>query len=405
MYDSYFSEQNSTSDEMEELTPIDRCLHCCLQTVISQWALLATFGTIGLALIYPDWGASVYKPVSVSLIVALFFIIGFNLNLAELRRGVLAVHFHAVFQVYSLVATPLLYYCLCFKPRWPENCGILTHNFAVGTMAAMCMPTTTNTGPIFALQAGGDQSVASVNAALGNVLGPFVAPAMAGLLLNSDVGTVDAGKTLKSLLEEILLPLFCGLLLQVGAARWRPGLHSRGRSAGKLLSPMLLVTLFYFIFCKAFGGGAHGLSLTTVVKLTGWCISVFLCNLALTIPLAWRFGSKRFVSFIISAPQKTESLGVALLTLIFSNQEAGIGELTFPVVCYHTIQLIIGAMLLPLLSRVANRQELDVQHRLEDDAIIVASEPHNYALEEPLVPVASAPTSSVPELLQANRCR
>jgi len=293
----------------------------------------------------------------------------------------LAIHYHGLFQAYSLAVTPLLYYVTCYLPEWPQTTGLLTKNFAAGMMAALCMPTTTNTGPIFVLQSGGDQSVAAVNAALGNVIGPCIAPLMAGWLLGSSVGTVNAGKTLASLAEQIILPLMCGLVLQVAAARWQPEAFKRIRHLGKLLSPVLLVCLFYFIFCKAFGGGSHGLSLSAITRLAGWTIVVFLSNLGLAWAIAWKFSPKRFVSFVICAPQKTESLGVAILTLIFANEEAAIGELTFPVVCYHSIELIIGAMLLPYLTRVAAR-EVSVSPSVERRA--------SHTLEEPLRGVLSA---------------
>jgi sodium/bile acid cotransporter 7 len=151
----------------------------------------------------------------------------------------------------------------------------------------------------------------------------------------------------------------------------------RIRHAGKLLSPVLLVCLFYFIFCKAFAARAHGLSLAAVAKLVSWTTVVFAANLGLAALVAWRFGPKRFVSFLICAPQKTESLGVALVTVIFAHEEAAIGELTFPIVCYHSIELVIGALLLPYLTRVAARDP-------QREPIVPASQ-----LREPLTDAAS----------------
>ena len=72
-------------------------------------------------------------------------------------------------QIFSLVFTPCLYYAAVFHWQWEVSAGILSQTFAVGMMAAMCMPTTTNTSVLFVQQARGDVSLATINAALGNV--------------------------------------------------------------------------------------------------------------------------------------------------------------------------------------------------------------------------------------------
>mmetsp|Transcript_37760 Transcript_37760/g.76376 ORF Transcript_37760/g.76376 Transcript_37760/m.76376 type:complete len:97 (+) Transcript_37760:801-1091(+) len=50
------------------------------------------------------------------------------------------------------------------------------------------------------------------------------------------------------------------------------------------------------------------------------------------------------------APQKTEAMGVAILTSIFQSSEENIGTLALPIVVYHTIQVIIAAAMVGYLQ-------------------------------------------------------
>ena len=53
-------------------------------------------------------------------------------------------------QGFNLVATPVVFYFGLYS--WGGARAILGESFAAGTMAAMCVPTTTNTGVLFTQQ-------------------------------------------------------------------------------------------------------------------------------------------------------------------------------------------------------------------------------------------------------------
>lgn len=349
--------------------------------------------TIGAAAVAPSWGDQVYELVSSALISTLIFLIGSGLDPGEMRHGLLAAPFHLSFQLFNLVAMPLLYWAGCWHWHWPEHFGILTTNFAVGTMAAMCLPTTTNTGPLFAQQAGGDTSVAAINAAGGNVLGPFVSPVMASLLLKSAVPQLDVWHSVLKLSRQIVLPLVLGTGAQLAIHAVSAQKANRLRSASLRTASYLLIIVFYFIFCKAFAGSGAGLHAGPIVLMVAFVFIVHVVFLALayvvsapltmgrpadekpptdspssTQPiqsqltrcaamLARGVGGpkplRRRVTFIIAAPQKTEGLGVAIISNIFASHNEALGELVLPIVAYHTIELVVGSLLLPPLRRLA----------------------------------------------------
>ena len=158
----------------------------------SQWTLIAAITTIVAAALNPNPGERVYKPASTAAITALFALLGLTLDLPEMRAALVSCDVHVLIQLFSLVFTPCLYYAAVFRWRWEQRTGILSQAFAVGTMAAMCMPTTTNTSVLFVQQARGDVSLATINAAVGNLAGAVVAPLLATMLINSVV-TIGVG--------------------------------------------------------------------------------------------------------------------------------------------------------------------------------------------------------------------
>ena len=60
---------------------------------------------------------------------------------------------------------------------------------------------------------------------------------------------------------------------------------------------------------------------------------------------------ERRVAFLMTAPVKTSGLGVAVLGAMYGSDA---GEYTLPVVLYHTVQMIVAAVLCgPVSRRVA----------------------------------------------------
>ena len=192
----------------------------------SQWTLIAAIITIIAAALNPSPGERIYKPTSTVLITALFALLGLTLDLPEMRAALVACNVHMLIQIFSLVFTPCLYYAAVFRWQWEVSAGILSQAFAVGMMAAMCMPTTTNTSVLFVQQAHGDVSLATINAALGNVLGAVLAPMLATVLINSVVAGgaervhTNTKATLEKLGKELVLPMACGLVVRIMVQRW-----------------------------------------------------------------------------------------------------------------------------------------------------------------------------------------
>ena len=105
---------------------------------------------------------------------------------------------------------------------------------------------------------------------------------------------------------------------------------------------MITVLLcFHLIFCKAFGPGEMP-SPTTLLVVIGWETGVHLLLVALAWVISYPLAAPRRAMFVLVAPQKTEGLAAALLTIMFDGSpDFSVGELMLPIVVYHSVQMIL----------------------------------------------------------------
>ncbi|KAJ8606101.1 hypothetical protein CTAYLR_010564 [Chrysophaeum taylorii] len=315
--------------------------------------LVATLVLTALAAIRPEPAARYYSTLSLPLIITLFACLGLSLDLNELRNATVALKVHASIQTFSLVATPWAFYAVCYKTGLARA---VLGKFATGTMATACLPTTTNTNVIFTEQASGDVSVAAINAAVGNLMGALVAPLTAAATVG---GSSAAGPSaLFGLAVKIIAPFVCGIATQLLIKRRLTFLRS--------VSSYFLVAFLYLIFCDAFATGSS-INPLSVFKL---CVFMFLFHVLL-LGTAWRLSGmvdpkpERRVAFVVCATQKTESLGVAIVSSLFDDDD-DLADYTLPVVVYHTIQMFCAASLVPTLKRLVDNTGGD-DDDVEDD--------------------------------------
>jgi predicted Na+-dependent transporter len=294
----------------------------------------------------------------------LFLLAGFTVLLENFLTSLAAVRLNAAIQLFSLVGTPLAFYFVFYRTGVAASL-LGSKVLATGLMACTCLPTTTNTGVMFTIQAKGDVALASVNAVLGNVAGTFSAPIMAALTIGGPVAKQDLKAVVFGLFKIIIAPLAVGLLAQVAARHKAPSLvtDSFVATVNKAAS-LLLVGILYLLFCKAFSSSADSIDSASVLRLCGVVAVVHTLILA----TAWftahhaplgPMSQEQRVAFFLMAPQKTEAMGVAILTSIFQTSSENIGVLALPIVVYHTVQVLVAAALVSCLQQSVDERHSD----------------------------------------------
>eukprot|EP00755_Sulcionema_specki_P022468 Sspe_Gene.76594::Locus_47857_Transcript_1_1_Confidence_1.000_Length_2876::g.76594::m.76594/K14347/SLC10A7, P7; solute carrier family 10 (sodium/bile acid cotransporter), member 7 len=344
------------SNDEDELCSI----RCFVSAVRQQWSLLLVIFTACLAAIDPSVGAKGgvlhYTTTLYICIVVIFVIVGLTIPLVDLVEGLRALPFHIGCQVYSLVAIPLTYYGVVYHWGWEEH--IISRSFTAGVMAALCMPTTAFTCVLFTQQAGGDEAVAVVNAALGNIIGPVVAPLMAHALIGGHAKS-SITKAAEKLGLQLATPLVGGVLCQVLLLRFFPAVVPHVKKVCYFMFNVILALVLYLVFCQGFSGGSHGITPGSLALMILWVTVLHLIAFAGAWGLGFKLDAKRRIAFALTSSQKTEGMAVAILALIFPDSK-DIGVLTLPIVAYHSVQMAIAASIAPALRRTVTEGYSDV---------------------------------------------
>ena len=69
-----------------------------------------------------------------------------------------------------------------------------------------------------------------------------------------------------------------------------------------------------------------------------------------------RLSPPRRIAFALVCPQKTEGMAIALIGIIFPDK-ANQGEMMLPIVAYHSVQMLIAALIVPLLRAWGVRRQ------------------------------------------------
>jgi sodium/bile acid cotransporter 7 len=333
--------------------------HACLGVLKSQLALILVLSSLALGVLLPGPGAKAYKAVKDPIIVVLFVAVGYVIPIKEFSKGAAALHLHLLCQVLCFIVLPGIYYLLVFRWGWATSMGILSEPFSIGVMTALCLPTTTTTCVLWVQKSKADDSLAAVNAVLGNLLGSGVSPLVASMFLGGETsGSSDLAATLWKLSYRIVAPTLVGLAAQAAVKRVNPELQSQGVKTAKHFMDLILFLLTYFIFASCFEEGADGMSVQTVGGMIVWVTIVhfFFLFFCYGVGLGLRLRLKQRIAVAFVCSQKTESMGLAILAIIFADAP-DLALYTLPVAAYHTVQMIVAAALVGTLARWVEEEE------------------------------------------------
>ena len=304
--------------------------------------LLATLAA-GLLVPVPEAARGPLDVTARAGIALLFFTYGLRLPTREVHAGLRNIRLQGTILAVTFVLWPLVGLGL----SWASG-PLIGTALATGVVFLSVLPSTVQGSVALTSIAKGNIPAAITAATASNVAGMVLTPLLV-LLLMGQVATPGFGGV-RSVLVQLLLPFVLGQLLSRWAGEW-----VRQRKWVTLVVDRTAICLMLFnAVSAATAQGAwaqvHWSMLVTVGVLA-------LALLAGMSALLWFSGPKlglalpERIVLMLAGSQKSLATGLPMGAVLFS--PATLATLVVPLIIYHQLQLILGAMLAGQLARRA----------------------------------------------------
>lgn len=299
---------------------------------------LAIVASVVVATLLPVFGraAACFNDATIGAIALLFFLHGARLSRPAVVAGLTHWRLHLTIFAATFVVFPLLGLLIGHFAG-----GLLSPVLTIGVIYLCCLPSTVQSSIAFTSIAGGNIPAAVCSASASNLLGVFLTPVLAGLLLSAHGGGISLG-SIWDIVLQLLVPFALGQALHPALGGW--ALQHK-----KLLSFVdrgSILMVVYGAFSEAVIHGLwHQLALPNLVVMV--LIDAVLLAFVLTLTTwgARRLGFNRAdeIAIVFCGSKKSLASGVPIANILFSGH--AVGMIVLPLMLFHQIQLMTCAVL------------------------------------------------------------
>jgi sodium/bile acid cotransporter 7 len=297
--------------------------------------------TVILASILPIHGvwADWFGTATDIAIGMLFFLHGARLSRDVVIAGMLHWRLHLTILLTTFAIFPLLGLAIGFIPE-----DILPSPLYMGILFLCVLPSTVQSSIAFTSMAGGNVPAAVVAASGSNLLGMFLTPLLAGLVMST---TGDGGVSIDAIEKialQLLAPFVLGQLLQPWVGNWI-------RARKTLMAPIdrgSIMMVVYAAFSEAVMEGIwRTFSVTDIaaVILTDMVLLAVVICITMFGSRALGFAKEDEITITFCGSKKSLASGVPMANAIFAGQSASIGAIVLPIMLFHQIQLMTCAII------------------------------------------------------------
>ncbi len=308
---------------------------------------------IVIASIFPGRGAfgDVLQTATRAAITLLFFMHGAKLSREAILRGMGAWRLHVSALAITFVFFPLLAVALTMLPD-----QLIKPEIKIGILFLSVVPATVQSSVSFTSIAGGNVAAAVCNASLSNILGVFLTPLLAGLLIRAFAGNggVDTATAIQTVVLTLLVPFIVGHLSRPLIASF----VDRHKSALTLLDRGAIILVVYSAFGASVIDGlwsrVSGLDLFTIVA-----VSIAMLTAALLISVfaarVMHMSRPDEAALVFCASKKSLASGVPIAAALYP--AAMVGIMILPLMIFHLIQLIVCAAIARAYAQQNNAEQ------------------------------------------------
>jgi solute carrier family 10 (sodium/bile acid cotransporter), member 7 len=299
--------------------------------------ILAIVGMVCLASLLPvhGTGATIAGHATTVAIALLFFLHGARLAPKEALAGARQWRLHAAVVASTFLVFPAL--VLGARTLFP---GLLSTPLWTGLILLSVLPSTVQSSIAFTSIARGNVPAALCAATGSNLLGMFLTPLLAGLLLSAQGGFSISG--FGDILAQLLLPFAAGQLSRPLIGGWA----LRNRTLLGLVDRGSILLIVYTAFSEGVTQGIwHQLSLSDLGRLLTIDALLLAAVLAITTYGSRLLGFSRAdeITIVFCGSKKSLASGLPMATVLLAGQSVGL--IVLPLMLFHQIQLMVCAWL------------------------------------------------------------
>jgi sodium/bile acid cotransporter 7 len=300
---------------------------------------LALIGTIVLASLLPCRGAAaeIVDHLTNVAIAVLFFLHGAKLSRQAVIAGASHWRLHALVLLTTFVLFPV--FGRAFEPFLLP---LVTPTLYAGILFLCTLPSTVQSSIAFTAIAKGNVPAAVCSASASSIIGIFVTPVLASIVLSSHVGSDSAWRTIGEIMLQLFVPFVCGQVLRP----WIGGWLERNESIVSLVDHGSILLIVYSAFSEAVDEGlwhkVPASALAGLVVADGVLLAAALITTGLV--SKWLgFARADRMTIIFCGSKKSLSQGITIAKLIFASH--AVGAAILPLMLFHQIQLMVCAAL------------------------------------------------------------
>ena len=320
---------------------------------------LSLLGTVALATVLPCRAAfaHVMEAVTTTAIVLLFFLHGAKLSREAILQGLGAWRLHLMVFASTFVLFPVLGLALHVAPR-----ALLDPAIGAGLLFLCLLPSTVQSSIAFTSIAGGNVPAAVCSASGSSLIGIFLTPLLAGLLMGAHGRGRNELQAVESVAAELLAPFVAGHLSRPLIKGWL----ERYKSVTGLVDRGSILLVVYTAFSAAVVQGLwRRLSAPDLVQVLVWDGVLLAVALGLTTVAARALGFRKAdeITIVFCGSKKSLAAGVPMAGVLFP--AAQVGLLIVPLMLFHQIQLIVCGILARRYAEAARRPAPSLTGALE----------------------------------------
>ncbi len=303
--------------------------------------LLLMIAAVVLATAFPATGqmGQLVDGLGTLGVAMLFFLHGAALSPRTILAGLRQWQLHLFILATTFIVFPLIVQPLRLIPE-----SLMPHDLMLGFLYLGVLPSAVSSSIAYTAMARGNVPAAVCNSAGSNVFGLLLTPLLMSLLIDpSAASAMDLGRTLQDVCLQLLLPFGLGQIAHL----WIGGWLSRNKRFLANYDQSVIVLIIYSAFSQSVAAG-----LWQVLPLSGLLIAGLICTLLLMLVIAFTTKGARYlglsredeIAAVFCGSKKSLASGLPLAQVLFAGA-SGFGMIVLPIMLYHQIQIMIGALL------------------------------------------------------------